>query len=288
MEKKKSIDIRKLLGDIGIDILGGILITLGVYNFASAAEFPMVGISGIALIFYYLFKWPIGVVSMVLNVPIALVCYRTLGKKFFARSVKTIVITSLIMDKIGPMIPLYTGNRLLAALCTGVLSGLGYAIIYMRNSSTGGTDFIMMTVKAKKPHLSLGRIAFFIDVAVIAAGAFIYKEVDGVILGIIVTFLLAKVVDKVMYGIDAGKLALIVTQHGAEVAEAIDKISGRGSTFLHAEGSFSREQQQVVMCACNNKEMYNIEQKAKSVDPTAFIIIVESNEVLGAGFKEEL
>ena len=273
--------------DVLVDIVGGILIAIGVYNFASAAEFPMAGLSGIALIFYYLFGTPIGIVSMLLNIPIAIFCYKILGRDFFIRSIKSIIITSFIMDEIAPLFPLYEGDRLLAAICTGVISGLGYALIYMRNSSTGGADFIMMSIKAKKPHLSLGKIVFIMDALIIAAGAFIYKEVDGIIYGMIVTYLLSFVVDKVMYGIDAGKLTMIVTEKGDEVAQAIDNISGRGSTLLRGVGSYSKEEKQVVMCACNNKQMYAIRQAAKQVDEKSFIVIMESNEVVGEGFKED-
>ena len=273
--------------DVLVDIVAGFLIAIGVYNFASAAEFRMAGLSGIALIFYYLFGTPIGIVSMLLNIPIAIFCYKILGRDFFIRSIKSIIITSFIMDEIAPLFPLYEGDRLLAAICTGVISGLGYALIYMRNSSTGGADFIMMSIKAKKPHLSLGKIVFIMDALIIAAGAFIYKEVDGIIYGMIVTYLLSFVVDKVMYGIDAGKLTMIVTEKGDEVAQAIDNISGRGSTLLRGVGSYSKEEKQVVMCACNNKQMYAIRQAAKQVDEKSFIVIMESNEVVGEGFKED-
>ncbi|HBA62870.1 MAG TPA: hypothetical protein DCZ20_03330 [Lachnospiraceae bacterium] len=285
--KRKSLDIKQVGLDILVDIAGGILIAVGVYNFASAAGFPMTGFSGIALIFYHLFHTPIGMVSVLMNIPIAFFCYRILGKDFFIRSIKTIIITSFIMDKIAPLFPLYQGDRLLAAICTGILGGLGYALIYMRGSSTGGSDFIIMSLKAKNPHMSLGKICFLSDFVIIMAGAYIYREIDGIIYGLIVSYLMSMVVDKVMYGMDSGKMTLIVTEHGAEVAEAIDAIAGRGSTLLHAEGSFSGEQKKVVMCACNNKQMYAIRQTAKKVDPEAFIVIMESNEVLGEGFKTE-
>lgn len=285
--KGRKWDWKQLGLDILVDIAGGLLIAIGVYNFASAAEFPMTGFSGIALIFYYLFKAPIGLVSVLLNIPVALFCYRILGRDFFIRSIKTIIITSFIMDKVAPLFPVYQGDRILAAVCTGVFAGLGYALIYMRNSSTGGADFIIMSMKAKKPHMSIGKISFIIDFLIIFAGAFIYREVDGIICGMIVAYLLSLVIDKVMYGMDSGKLTMIVTQKGAEVAEAIDSIVGRGSTLLHAEGSYSGEEKDVVMCACNNKQMYSIRQAAKQIDEKAFIVIMESNEVVGEGFKVE-
>ena len=278
--------IRKWSLDIAVDILGGILIALGTYNFAALAEFPMAGLNGIALIFYHLFGLPIGRTALLLNIPIALICFPILGRQYFLRSVRTIFITSVIMDYLAPLFPVYTGDRMLAAICAGVLSGLGYAMIYMRESSTGGADFIMLSIKALKPHISLGKITFVMDGLIVLLGTvMVSKDIDSLIYGMIITFLLSVVVDKVMYGIDAGKMTLIVTDQAQEIADMIDQVTGRGCTFLKGEGSFSKEEKAVVMCACNNKQMYSIRSSIKKIDPKAFIIIVESNEVVGEGLK---
>lgn len=282
----KTFYAKKWSLDILMDILGGILIAIGTYNFAALAQFPMAGLNGIALIFYHLWGFPIGRTALLLNVPVALLCFPILGRQYFLRSVRTIFITSLIMDYLAPLFPVYTGDRMLAAVCAGVLSGLGYALIYMRESSTGGTDFIMLSVKALKPHISLGKITFALDGLIVLAGTLIVsRDIDSFIYGMIINFLLAVVVDKVMYGVDAGKMTLIVTDHAQEAADMIDQVTGRGCTFLEGEGSYSKEKKAVVMCACNNKQMYSIRSSIKKIDPKAFIIIVESNEVVGEGFK---
>ena len=101
----------------------------------------------------------------------------------------------------------------------------------------------------------------------------------------VVSFLLSAVMDKVMYGLDAGKLTLIITDSPRQVAERIDQLVGRGATFLKAEGSYSGKKKDVVLCACNNKQMYPIRRLVREIDPDAFVIILESNEVLGEGFK---
>lgn len=282
----KSFYAKKWSIDILMDILGGILIALGTYNFAALAQFPMAGLNGIALIFYHLWGLPIGRTALLLNIPIALICFPILGRQYFLRSVRTIIITSVIMDYLAPLFPVYTGDRMLAAICAGVLSGLGYALIYMRETSTGGADFIMLSIKALKPHFSLGKITFIMDGLIVLLGTvMVSRDIDSLIYGMIITFLLSVVVDKVMYGIDAGKMTLIVTDQAQEVADMIDQVTGRGCTFLKGEGSYSKEEKAVVMCACNNKQMYSIRSSIKKIDPKAFIIIVESNEVVGEGFK---
>lgn len=274
--------------DIFADVVGGTLIAIGVYNFAAASQFPMVGFNGIALIFYQLFGLPIGTVALLLNIPVIFFSYRILGKQFFMRSLRTIIISTFLIDVVAPMFPVYTGDRLLSAICCGVLSGLGYAMIYMRESSTGGADFIIMSIRAKFPHLSVGNISFTMDAAIVLLGTLIVsRNMDSLIYGVIISYLLSTVLDKVMYGIDEGKVALIVTDHSDDICKEIAAVLDRGATILHGMGSYSKEEKDVVMCACNNKQMYGIRKLIKRIDPQSFLVIMESNDVVGEGFKAE-
>ena len=149
MEKNK---VKEFAIDILVDIVGNLLIAIGVYNFAANSGFPVAGISGIAMIFYHLFGLPIGTMTIILNIPIVIMCYKLLGRGFLLRSLKTMIIAWPLMDYVAPMLPVYSGDRMLSAICVGVFSGLGYAMIYMRNTSTGGADFIIMSVRALRPH----------------------------------------------------------------------------------------------------------------------------------------
>lgn len=282
MEKNK---VKEFAIDILVDIVGNLLIAIGVYNFAANSGFPVAGISGIAMIFYHLFGLPIGTMTIILNIPIVIMCYKLLGRGFLLRSLKTMIIAWPLMDYVAPMLPVYSGDRMLSAICVGVFSGLGYAMIYMRNTSTGGADFIIMSVRALRPHLSIGKITFLTDVIIVGLGGMLFGDVDSIIYGLILTYILSVVVDKVMYGIDAGKMTLVVTDHGHEVAKRIDELTQRGSTFLRGVGSYSGEEKLVVMCACSNKEMHMVQKAVKEVDENAFLVTMESNEVRGEGFK---
>lgn len=280
--KKQMKDIFKT---IGIECLGSILIAIGIYNFAAASSFPMTGFSGIALILNRLFHLPLGLTIIVLNIPVAALCWKLLGRQFFFRSLRCMVISSVMIDYLAPLFPVYTGSRMLAAISTGVLAGLGYAIIYMQNSSTGGTDFIIMAVKVLKPYLSLGKIAFLSDVGIILLGGILFQDIDGIIYGMIINLLFAVAVDKVVYGINSGKMAMIVTDKGEQVTKAIDGCCKRGSTILKGMGGYKMDEKEVVVCACSSKEMYFVQQVVKEVDPASFTVILESNEVHGEGFK---
>ena len=273
------------LRDTAVELCGSVLTGVAIYNFAVPAAFPMTGFSGLALILYRLFGLPIGVMTIALNIPVAILCYRLLGRQFFFKSLRCMVLSSLFIDYVAPLLPLYTGTRLLAAICTGVLGGVGYAMIYICNSSTGGSDFIVMAVKAVRPHVQLGRIIFITDAIIIGLGGIIFRDFDGVIYGLIIDYIYAIVTDKLMYGMNAGKLALVVTDHGKAAADKNDELCGRGTTIIEARGGYRGDHRDVVMCACSTKEMLTVERAVKLIDPNAFTVILESNEVLGEGFK---
>lgn len=104
----------------------------------------------------------------------------------------------------------------------------------------------------------------------------------------VVNFIFAVAVDKLMYGINAGKLALIVTEHGTKICEVIDECCQRGTTILKGQGGYNGNEKQVVMCACSNKEMFHVQQAVKKADPESFLIVLESNEVHGEGLDNIL
>ena len=272
--------------DVLVDIIGGILLTIATYSFAVPADFPMTGVSGVALIFYQAFGLPVGALTVILNIPIIICCYKTLGKQFYIKSLRSTLITSAVMDILGPQLPLYQGDLILAAICTGVLLGIGYAIIFMRGSSTGGFDFIMMAIKYYRPHLSLGKIGFALDAMVILIGAVtIGNGMDSVIYGLVLNYLYSTVLDRLISGTSSGKLTLIISAHPREIVDENDKLVDRGSTLLKAIGGYTGEEKEVVMCASSSKEMYAIRKRVHEIDERAFVIVVESNEVIGEGFR---
>ena len=276
---------RELLADLFFECLGSFLIAVATYNIVLYAAFPMSGFSGIALILYRLYGLPIGWTTILLNIPVAFLCYRVIGRGFMLRSLRCMVISSLMVDYVAPLLPFYTGQRMLAAIAAGVIGGIGFAMIYMRNSSTGGADFIVMAAKALRPHLKLGTIVFAADFFVVLLGGLIFADVDGVIYGIIINFLFSVVIDKVMYGLNAGKVAFVVTTDGRRICQAVDACCERGSTVLPARGGYSGQGREVVMVAGSTKDMYSIEKAVKQADPDSFMIIMESSEVHGEGFR---
>ncbi len=278
--------MRQILKDLYVDILGGLLVAIGIYNFAVASEFPLAGVSGFAVVFYHFWEVPIGLMTFLLNIPIILVCHGILGKRFILKSLKTMIISTIMLDYIAPLLPIYSGNLILSCICMGVLTGLGYGMIYKNDTSTGGADFVILAFHAKKPYLTIGKINIILEtLVVIISGMLIGGDVDRIICGLIATYIMSVMIDKAMYGINAGKMALVITGEGDKVAKRISEMTRRGATLLPAIGSFTGQDKKVVMCACSNKQMHQVQEAVKEVDEKAFLIILESNEVKGEGFN---
>ena len=173
-------NLKEVGTDTIYDIIGSILYGIGIYTFASNANFAPGGIAGVTIIIHHFLPWvPIGAGQLVINIPVAIICFKLLGKKFFIKSVRSMVISSFFLDFVMPQFPMYGGERLLAAIFAGVLSGAGLALIYMRGSSTGGTDFIIMAIRKKLPHMSIGSISLAIDGSVILAGGLIEPQASA-------------------------------------------------------------------------------------------------------------
>lgn len=278
--------MKNLALDLGADVIGSILFAAGIYTFARAGEFAPGGISGLALIINHLWGLPIGITSLALNAPIILFSFRLLGHRFFLKSIRTMIMNTIFVDFIFTHIPVYKGDRLTAALFAGALLGAGLAVIYMRGSSTGGADFLIMSVKKLRPHLSLGQVTMVLDLLIILLGWPVFGDMDSVLYGIVAAFATSLIIDKVMYGMGAGKLVQIITNDGSAVANAISESTERGSTLIRAVGSYTGQDRDVLLCACSKSEAYKVRAAAHRVDPKCFVMITETSEVFGEGFLE--
>ena len=230
--KRRTSRWKEQVTDLAFDLAGSVLMGVGVYTFALKGGFATGGLSGMALIINYLWGLPVGTVTLLLNVPLVLLTWRTLGHVFFLKSLRTMVISTVIIDFVLPLFPVYEGSRLLAAGFSGVLMGAGLSLIYMRGSSTGGTDFLIHAAKRKAPHISFGNLSLAIDASVILLGIPAFGDIDAALYGMVSAFALTIVMDKIIYGAGSGKLVLVITNEGQAVSRAIDAAVERGSTLV--------------------------------------------------------
>ncbi len=281
----KQVNYKAFGKDVAYDFLGSCLFALGFYTFAEQAGFAPGGITGISLMIRYFTGVPLGAMTLILNLPILLVCAPMLGRKFMAHSVRTMLICAFVMDVIFVRLPLYEGDPVLAAVFTGICSGAGLGLIYMRGSSTGGVDFIIAAIKKKNPHFSFGQITLFLDGVVILMGWPVYGTINAVLYGLICVFAATVVMDKIVYGAGSGKLIIAVTDEGAAIAKAISDSVERGSTIAPATGSYTGAAKEMVYCACSNSEVFRVRDAIHEVDKGAVVMVCEASEMFGEGFR---
>lgn len=278
---------RNLVKEILVDSVGSILYAIGIYYFAKNANFAPGGISGVAIILNYFFnRLPIGTISFVLNIPILIGSYKYLGGSYLIRTTRTLVIGAFFMDVVLPNFGTYNGMPLLAAVYAGAFAGAGLALIYNNGTCTGGTDLVIMSARKVKPHLSIGQITVMIDGMIIFAGWLVFKNIDAVLFGFLFTIVETLVIDKLMYGFNSGKMTMIISDHSIEIANKIAEKIDRSSTRLMAKGSYTGADKEVLLCATKRTEQAQLNHLVKEVDPNAFVIIMDYNEVLGYGFKD--
>lgn len=187
--------MKKIMFMMTYDLVGSIFIGVSIVCFAVAADFAPGGVNGIAVMANYLSNIPIGLATILINIPIILFTFRSLGRMFFLYSVKTMVISSFLIDYVLCNLPVYHGSRLLAAVLAGITAGIGYSLIFNEGSSTGGTDFIIAAIKKKRPKMTFGLLAFVIDGIIVLFSIFVFKEVLAFIYGMIYTIITSVALD---------------------------------------------------------------------------------------------
>ena len=186
---------KRIAGMLAFDIFGSLFMGASIVCFAVQADFAPGGVNGLAVLFNYVSGIPTGMAVVLINIPIILLTFRKLGKEFFIISVKTMLISSLFIDYVLCYFPVYTGSRLAASILSGITSGIGYSLIFNEGSSTGGTDFIIVAIRQKKPKLSFGLLAFFIDGIVIVLSVFVYREIWSFVYGSVYTVITSLAID---------------------------------------------------------------------------------------------
>lgn len=182
--------MKKIILMMIYDVIGSVFIGVSIVCFAIAADFAPGGVNGIAVMANYLANIPIGFATILINIPIILFTFRSLGKAFFLYSVKTMVISSFLIDYVLCRLPLYHGSRLLAAILAGITAGIGYSLIFNEGSST-----VIAAIKKKRPKMTFGLLAFAVDGMIVLLSIFVFKEALAFIYGMIYTVITSVALD---------------------------------------------------------------------------------------------
>lgn len=281
---KKTETGRRLAVDLLFDLLGTSVYSVAVQCFSAPNNIAPGGVSGISVLINYLTGLPISILSFCLNVPLLLMAWYFLGHRFTLRTLKTVVVMTVMLE-LAEFLPVYQGNPILAALFGGVLEGFGLAVVFMRGSTSGGSDIASRLLQLKFPYMPVGRLLLVVDGLVLVAAAVVYRSIENALFGLIVIYTSTHVIDGVLYGLDVGKVMLIISKSHGKIADGVNRELGRGCTILSATGSYTGEDRPVLLCAVRRQEYVTLKRLVRSVDPEAFLLVMEANEVIGEGFK---
>ena len=280
MEKTKN----ALLILIGCAIMG-----LAYAMFLIPHHFVPGGISGIAMIANYFAGLPVGALIMILNIPVFLLGLKTMGKKYVVNSLAGMVVSSVFIDLFHEVLklPSATGNPVLASIYGGVMLGVGLGIVFRGRASTGGSDIIGM-VLSKYTGMSLGYGIMVTDFLVISASGLALRSLEAPLYGYLVLFLSTKVIDMILEGWNYSKLVIITSTRVDEISDFILRGLDRSGTALRSRSLYLNREGEIILTVIHRKQLADLRQFIKKVDPEAFVIINDTYDVLGKGFKSHL
>ncbi len=281
--------IRKQATPAFLIVLGCAINGLAYALFLIPHHFVPGGVSGIAIILNYFFKLPVGAMIIVLNIPIFLFGLRTMGKKYVLKSLVGMILSSVMIDVFYEALKIRsaTDNKVLAAIYGGILLGIGLGIVFRGRASTGGSDIVGMVV-SKYTGISIGFGILVADFVIISASGFAFRDLEAPLYGYIVLFLSTKVIDMILEGWNYSKLVLITSARTAEIEDFILNTLERSGTALKSRSLYLNREGEIILTVIHRKQLAELRDFVREIDPQAFVIINDTYDVLGKGFKSTL
>jgi len=267
--------------DYFLIVIGTLITSLAFNFFLIPNKIAPGGVSGIATIFYYLFRIPVGIVMLVINIPLFLIGIKELGMGFGLKTFISTILLSLMIDFIK--VPSLTQDVFLASIYGGILMGIGLGIVFRANATTGGTDLAAKIVHKFIPIIGVGWVLFIIDFLVVAAAGITFGP-EQALYALVSLYLGAKLIDLIQEGMNSAKAFFIISNHPQRISQRILQEMDRGVTGLYGKGMYSGYDKEVLLCVISRTEVSKLKQIVSEEDPSAFLIVADVREVLGEGF----
>jgi uncharacterized membrane-anchored protein YitT (DUF2179 family) len=263
-------------------LVGSAIIALSFNVFLLPNQIASGGVSGISTIFLSVFGWEPAYVQWAFNIPLFIAGVILLGKQFGMKTLVGTIFLPFVVFITKDIEP-WTNDALLSSLFGGIGVGLGLGIVFRGNASTGGTDLAAQIIN-KYTGLTLGTCVVLIDGLIVIAAAIVF-DIERGLYALIALYVTSKTIDLIQIGFGRSKTAMIITNKQEEIREGILNKIDRGVTKLSAYGGFTDDERPVLMCVVDQREFTKLKQLVKTLDPSAFVVVMDAAEVLGEGFK---
>lgn len=281
MNRKKTLEYTVMYLKI---VLGSGLYAIGFQFFLYPNDVVASGVMGISTIINYITGFPIGVMTIIINIPLFAVSWRQFGLKFIISSLTGMLVSSLLLDAFSMLDFAATHDPLLAAVYGGVIRGLGLGTVYSTTATLGGTDIIAKFLRRKYQYINFSTFILAMDIGIFLLFALLFGRLDSAMYSAICMFIASKVVDLVLYGAVNSKVCYVITDESARVKDAIVNHLHRGVTYIHGEGAWSGQPKNIILCVIKRSQIVELKKLVRQIDERAFMIVSDSREVFGQGF----
>ncbi len=273
-------------------LIGTAIYAFGIHFFLIPNQFMEGGLTGIALLLHYTLAIPPSITTLLLNIPLFYIGWRAFGGPTMLYTVVCTVALSVflwlmeIWIQLGWIVPFHTEqDYFLTTLYAGVTIGTGLGLVFRFGGTTGGVDIIARIIN-KQRGLSMGQIILILDVIVIGSSYF-YIKGEMILYTLVMVFIASRMIDFIQEGAYAAKACTIISDHADAISSRIVLELDRGVTFFNARGSYTKLPKEVVYCVVYRNEVRRMRALVRGIDPHAFMIVHDVQDVMGEGFQTE-
>jgi uncharacterized membrane-anchored protein YitT (DUF2179 family) len=276
--KRILLNSSKTLSNLGLIALGSLIFVIGLNGILVPHGFLSGGVVGLSILLHYLFPVAnVGVVYFVLNIPLFILGWFNISRRFMLYTLFGMLFFSLIAATYFPAIP-QIKDPILAALAGGVICGTGEGLILRSLGSAGGTDIIAVYLY-NKFGFRIGLFTFILSAVILLAGAFLY-DLELTLFSIIYLYVQGKVTDAIMAGFNKRKTLMVISDNVQTIAQKIME-NGRTATFFKGVGAYSGTERNVLYTVTNFIELPQMKDFIFKHDPDAFVVVYDTLEILG-------
>ena len=270
--------LKQIFWNLCLICLGSVLVAVAINGILVPHQFVSGGFMGVALVIHYLF--PSSLLSLLyflLNVPVFILGWTFVGRRFFFYSIVGMVIFSAAIAVIH--LPLPVHDKILSALLAGIITGIGTGIILRSNGSSGGTD-ILSVILANSFSIRIGTTVLAFNVIVLSAASLLFS-LEAALYTLIYIFVSSQIMNIVLTGLSQRKALFIISPKWREISrEVLDKV-GRGVTLIQGKGGYSGQDEKILYTVITLRELHLIKEIIRQVDTNAFVVVYNTLEVMG-------
>lgn len=286
MPKKQDVRLDRIVFKYVVIVLGCVFYAIGFQFFLYPNNITSGGVVGTAMIINQLTGLPVGVLTIVMNIPLFLIAWRHFGLDFMIGSLVGMGLSSVLVDVFAEFGIVLTNDAMLAAVIGGVIKGIGLGMIYYVGGTTGGIDIVVKILRRRLASVNFGTIMLALDTIVITAYAMVLGRYESAMYSLIAMYVVTKVVDLVLYGLDNSCTVQIISEKSEAITRELTLGQvHRGVTILEGEGAYSGKKKHVILCVIKRNQIPELRRTIRDLDESAFVIVTDAKNVFGRGFE---